>query len=239
MANLSVVEAAQRLGVSVPRIHQRIAAGSLRAHRIGSQWVVDERSVLHAAERRHPGRPLSSRSAWAIIAYASGDRDAVRALSAVERARARERLARLLAPARVRPRQEADVQVVAAVLRRVLGNRARRLQLRAAPADLADLRRDRRWQSLLASADSGIASMDVEGYVAESDAASLVRDHLLVSSDADPNVIAHVVPSGHRGYSNSRLQLAADLAEHRSPREEARAAHLLYELAREQGAVTK
>ena len=43
MGAVSVAQAAERLGVSVPRIHQRIADGSLSAERIGFQWVVDER----------------------------------------------------------------------------------------------------------------------------------------------------------------------------------------------------
>ena len=51
VANVSVAEAARRLGVSVPRIHQRIADGSLNAERIGSQWVVDELSYDEVADR--------------------------------------------------------------------------------------------------------------------------------------------------------------------------------------------
>ena len=60
MGNVSVAEAAQRLGVGVPRIHQRIADGSLRAERIGSQWVVDELSLLRAAERKEPAAPVAT-----------------------------------------------------------------------------------------------------------------------------------------------------------------------------------
>ena len=58
MGAVSVAQAAERLGVSVPRIHQRIADGSLSAERIGSQWVVDERSLLRIQERSKAGRPL-------------------------------------------------------------------------------------------------------------------------------------------------------------------------------------
>ena len=90
MAHVSVAEAARRLGVGVPRIHRRIAAGSLRAERIGSQWVVDELSLLRAGEYREPGRPLSARSAWAIIALAEGDNSALGAL-ALSSVRARRR----------------------------------------------------------------------------------------------------------------------------------------------------
>ncbi len=41
---MSVAQSAERLGVSVSRIHQRIADGSLVAERIGAQWVIDESS---------------------------------------------------------------------------------------------------------------------------------------------------------------------------------------------------
>ena len=76
----SVAQAAERLGVSVPRIHQRIADGSLSAERIGSQWAVDERSLLRIQERSKAGRPYSARSAWAIIAASE---DGLPALSRV------------------------------------------------------------------------------------------------------------------------------------------------------------
>ena len=85
MASVSVAEAAKSLGVGVSRIHQRIADGSLRAERVGSQWVVDELSLLRVAERHRPGRPLSARSAWAIIALAEGDEESLRALAPGER----------------------------------------------------------------------------------------------------------------------------------------------------------
>jgi excisionase family DNA binding protein len=81
MAGVSVAEAAKSLGVGVSRIHQRIADGSLRADRVGSQWIVDELSLLWAVEHKKPGRPLSARSVWAIIALAEGDDESLRALA--------------------------------------------------------------------------------------------------------------------------------------------------------------
>ena len=75
MAVVSVAQAAERLGVSVPRIHQRIADGSLVAERVGSQWVVDEQSLLRVQERNRAGRPYSARSAWAIIAASQSGPD--------------------------------------------------------------------------------------------------------------------------------------------------------------------
>ena len=144
VANVSVAEAARRLGVSVPRIHQRIADGSLSAERIGSQWVVDELSLLRVAERSTSGRPLSARSAWALIATAEGDREALAELAAAERARAGTRLEKLLALAAVAPQREADVRRIASELRSLLGKRASRELRKAAAADLADVRQDLR-----------------------------------------------------------------------------------------------
>ena len=44
------------------------------------------------------------------------------------------------------------------------------------------------------------------------------------------NVVIHVLPEGQKAYPRSKLLLAADLAERRGPREEARAAELLREV---------
>jgi excisionase family DNA binding protein len=233
MSNLGVAEAADRLGVNVWRVHQRIADGSLRAERIGSQWVIDERSLLEVAERRAAGRPLSARSAWAVIAASEDDDEALKELAPAERSRAKARLIRLLSGAEERLSHEADARALAVSLRLMFRNRAERRLFRVAAADLDDLRADEGWALLVASSVSGIASRDVEGYVAESSVEKLVNDFLLVSAVDEANVVAHVLPENQKPYSDSKLRLAADLAEHRGPREEARAAELLHELARE------
>ena len=238
MANVSVAEAAERLGVGVPRIHQRIADGSLRAERIGSQWVVDELSLLHVAERKGAGRRLSARSAWAIIAFAEGDDEALARLAPVERARAKSRLAELLGLVAKPPRTEAEVRRIASSLRLQFRNRASRELRKAAAADLSDLREDARWRSLVSPAVSGIASSEVEGYLDARDVEPLSRDFLLMPADSDPNVVIHVLPDGP-AYPESKLLLSIDLAEHRGPREELRAAELLHEVARERGGVKR
>ena len=46
MGQVSVAEAADRMGVGVQRIHRRIAEGSLRAERVGHQWVIDEVDLI-------------------------------------------------------------------------------------------------------------------------------------------------------------------------------------------------
>jgi excisionase family DNA binding protein len=233
MGAVSVAQAAQRLGVSVPRIHQRIADGSLVAERIGSQWVVDERSLLRVQERSKPGRPHSARSAWAVIAVSEKDRDRMGPGGPAASARARMQLKRLLEPAEMPASGEEAVGDLAVSLRSVFRNRAQRRLLRASPADLADLRADDRWALLVDLGASGIASADIEGYLGESDVDGVVRDYLLVEADSDANVVLHVIPDAQYPYPESRLRLAADLAEHRGPREEARAVELLHELALE------
>lgn len=80
---------------------------------------------------------------------------------------------------------------------------------------------------------SGIASVGVEGYLGESDVDAVLKDYLLVEADRDANVVLHVISDGQYPFPESRLRLAADLAEHRGPRKGARAAELLHELALE------
>jgi hypothetical protein len=73
--------------------------------------------------------------------------------------------------------------------------------------------------------------LDVDGYLAASDLKSLTDDFLLIPGGRDANVAIHVLPEGQKAYPQSRLLLAADLADRRGPREEARAAELLHEVA--------
>lgn len=78
---------------------------------------------------------------------------------------------------------------------------------------------------------TSMSRQPISGHVVESDVDGVVRDYLLVEADRDANVVLHVLPDAQYPYPDSRLRLAADLAEHRGPREEARAAELLHELA--------
>ncbi len=229
MGSVSVAQAAQRLGVSVSRIHQRIADGSLAADRIGAQWVVDEWSLLQVQERSRAGRPYSARSAWSLIAMEPNRRDCPG--GSVDSSRVRKQWERLLEPAVEPLDSEEAVSELAASLRSVLRNRAQRRLFRAASGDLEDLSADPRWAFLVDGGASGIASANVEGYLEASQVEGIAKDYLLVESERDANVVLHVIPDGQPSFPNSRLRLAADLAEYRAPREEARAAQLAHELA--------
>lgn len=232
MALLSVAQAAKRLGVSVQRVHQRIAAGALPAQRVGSQWVIDERALWEVSDSSGAGRPVSARSAWAMVALSVGDNDAVRALAPSVRSRVRHRLTDILSEVERLPEDEREVQAVAVRLRSVFRNLGKRRVLRASPLDLSDLRTDRRWTALVDPAETGISTTDVEGYLAVSDVEQLTRDFLLVDSPHEANVVIHVLPADQAGaYPDSKLRLAVDLALHRGPREEARTVELLHELA--------
>jgi hypothetical protein len=91
----------------------------------------------------------------------------------------------------------------------------------------------------MSPAVSGIASPDIDGYLAASDLEPISRDFLLLPTDADANVVIHVLPEDQKAYPESSLQLAADLAEQRGPREELRAVELLREVAEEREAVER
>lgn len=102
-----MAEAAGRLGVHVSRVRQRIDDGSLAAEKVGHQWVIEAADV-DLVDRKRAGRPLSSRSAWALAWVASGqmpgpgpggrnlDVAEPPPLDPVERSRGRARLRQLL-----------------------------------------------------------------------------------------------------------------------------------------------
>ena len=239
MGQVSVSEAAKRLGVGVSRVRQRIADGSLPAVRIGSQWVLDEAALSAVADASGPGRPLSRRSAWALVTTSRPDKSFLRSLAPAERARARERLGRLLASSASAEMSEADVYDVAALLRSWLRNRAERHLYRASPRDLPDMREDDRVSlSGLSHPGSGISSGDiVEGYVSVDDIGLLMDDYLLspVFPGNEANVVLHVVSAVSSNVIGdiAPLLVAADLAEHRGPREASRAVDILRTVAEE------
>lgn len=237
-AQVSVAQAAEILGVHEQRVYQRIREGSLPAERIGHQWVVEMNEVRRVSRSAVPGRPLSARSVWDIVAVAAGDLSASR-LRPSPRSRARSRLRNLLS----RVSSEAP-DAVADHLAHALRNRAERVLVEASPRDLPDVRADERVHpSGVSRPESNMSAGDVvEGYVAAEDLDDLVADYLLSAAPrARANVVLHVVPSGSEHPSladlaTSPLVLAADLAEHDGVRERHEAvrviAHLDAELVR-------
>ena len=71
---VDVLDAAKALGVAPSRVRALIADGALDADKLGGRWVVHWESVV--ARRRGsaaPGRPMTSRNAWALLLIASGE----------------------------------------------------------------------------------------------------------------------------------------------------------------------
>jgi len=236
MALISVPEAAARLGVVAQRVRQRIQDGSLPAERVGGQWIIDEKDLDRISDFNAPGRPLSERSAWALVAAVEDNTVLLHSLSAPDRSRARARLRRLAATHLDDPRE--SLRLLSVFMR----NRAARRCCLIAQRDLKDLRNDQRLRiSGLSHPESGLASGDVvEGYLSVDDLDDVIQDYLLRDVDRDrANVFLHVVSSAIDqslpllGHAWDSMLLAADLSEHEGPRERHRAMELLDDLAQQ------
>ncbi|MGH3248449.1 MAG: helix-turn-helix domain-containing protein [Trebonia sp.] len=90
---IAVREAAERLGISVPRVRQLLMSGDLAGRRLGRVWLVSAESVARMRERgaRLPGRPLGPRRAWALLDLLAGGDAASLAPSARSQVRVRAR----------------------------------------------------------------------------------------------------------------------------------------------------
>jgi hypothetical protein len=208
---IGVAEAAGKLGVSVQRVHQLLSNGSLIGRRVGRQWILDE-----AQCNRNPAvsRPLSERMAWGLVDVVSGIREPHVAPS--EKYRLSKLADRLHSAS-----EPADL------LRSWMKLRAQRLPVACAPADLADLAADSRVRaSGIADVRAGMsAAGELEGYI-EKEHWNAIRKEFLLIPSARPNVFVHVVEGDLVGDLDPFL-IAADLAEHNGPREDAQVRHLL------------
>lgn len=233
--HLSVAEAAEVLSVHPQRIHQRIREGSLPAEKVGNQWAVEMNDLRRIKHHAGPGRPLSSKSAWDLLAVAAGDRAASK-LSPSARSRARSRLRSLLAHA-----SSAELEDAAAHLVHALRNRAERALFVASPRDLPDVRDDGRVHLSGVSLPESNMSVGAvaEGYVSADDVKALVDDYLLSPAPRSrANVIFHVVHVDDMNralvalddIARSPLALAADLAEHDGVREKSEAVRSVADL---------
>jgi len=221
---VSVGEAAVMLGVHPQRVHQRIRDGSLPAEKVGHQWALEKDDLRRIMHHTGPGRPLSSKSAWDLLAVAA-DGQAAAELSPSARSRARSRLRNLLEHASF-----AELDDAAAQLAHTLRNRAVRALFVASPRDLPDVRNDYRVHLSGVSLPESNMSVGAvaEGYVSSDDLDALVDDYLLSPAPRSrANVILHVVRSGTENpaiaalddMARSPLALAADLSEHDGVRE--------------------
>ena len=232
---LSVAQASELLGVHPQRVYQRVREGSLPAEKVGNQWLIERSEVSRIKHSTRPGRPLSSKSAWALLAVAV-DELAAYELSPSARSRARSRLRSLISDV-----SSADLDDASAHLASALRNRAERALFVASPRDLPDIRHDQRVHlSGVSLPASNMSAADLaEGYVAAQDVTGLVDDYLLSPAPrARANVVLHVVPPDVANPAlallddvvNSPLALAADLAEHDGVREKREAIRALARL---------
>ena len=232
---VSAAEAAQILGVHPQRIHQRIREGSLSAEKIGNQWAVEMDDLRRIRSCNFPGRPLSAKSAWDLLAV--GAAKAVSELSPSARSRARARLRDLVD----KVSEDDDLDSAAARLVHALRNRAERVLYVASPRDLPDVRDDMRVHlSGVSLPESNIAAGEVvEAYVSVDERNDLLDEYLLSPGSRDrANVIFHVVPAELSNpalaslddMARSPLARAADLAEHDGVREKAEAVRSVADL---------
>ncbi|MFD5766948.1 type IV toxin-antitoxin system AbiEi family antitoxin [Streptomyces sp. NPDC127049] len=93
---LSVREAAIALDVDDSRVRQLLRDGRLHGTRVGGRWLVDGGAVRDRRERgARPGRPLSARNAWGLLAILAGQSPA--GLSDAEKSRVVRRLRNMAA----------------------------------------------------------------------------------------------------------------------------------------------
>jgi excisionase family DNA binding protein len=72
MKLLTTKEAAARLGVTVTRVQQLIAAGSLPAEKMGRDYFIEE-DDLKLIENRKPGRPRKAQTEKAVNKEIKGE----------------------------------------------------------------------------------------------------------------------------------------------------------------------
>ena len=70
---ITVRDAAERLGIGEPRVRQLLVSGDIAGRRLGRMWMVSAESVSQLQQRnRPPGRPLGPRRAWGLLDLLAG-----------------------------------------------------------------------------------------------------------------------------------------------------------------------
>ena len=196
---LSVVGAAERLGVSPQQVRKLIRAGRLTpAQRVGKTWIVGGDAVAgRLREPSGPGRPVSAPVAWLVLhlidrrltGETEGLPSAAVARSAVDRQQ------------RYRARQLLAAAPPVASWDHWLAARAERRPVWAHPGVVDALRGDRRVHPggvAVAAGRIGFGSAGDERpvlYVAAIDVAGVVSDYQL-EAVPDGQVDLRVIPSG-------------------------------------------
>lgn len=221
LAELTVREAADQLGVTPQRVRQLVASGALAARRVSSGWMIPMSAVAERRARRRVGRPPEPATVWAAVRVLAG--------GPVEVDRRVRHRVRGILDAMPSPRRDPGAW------RAFLAGRARRHTLWAHPGVLAKLVADRRVSlgGVAAVGAEGLVGGQVDLYVRETELHAL-RDAFALRHDPDGNVVVHVVPGavpealGPRpGQLVPPVVAAADLLETGDPRDRVAAMSIL------------
>lgn len=60
---LTVKDVAEKLGVSIPRVHQLIQDGRLEANKVGRDWIISSDALTDTVLDRPTGRPPKEKAA--------------------------------------------------------------------------------------------------------------------------------------------------------------------------------
>jgi len=225
---LSVAEAAARLGVDDSRARMMVRQGLLPGRRLGRQWLIPSEDVARlSSQRRLPGRPMAPARAWGLLDLLDGG--SASWLSPVARSQTKQ-LARRLAGA------DADHW------RAALRARSDVLRCRAHPAAVRRLVDHRSGVAVPAGEGEAIArgidliALDVvpQVYVPALAWPRQARELMVKVGDGGPNLVVRL-PRGvwpfERQAQASAVALAADLLESAEPRAVSAGLALLNELS--------
>ena len=215
---LGVDEAADRVGLSQHRLRYLIRSGELPARRVAGRWVLDPADVDRLSERRTPGRPLSPRMAWGLVALLESG--SAPDLSAPERSRLRARL-----------REKPILEQIARLCRR-------RAQVHPLHVHPGALPRALAWEGAVTTGASAgghdiIDPARVELYVPAAAMGALVRGLRAQPAGSDANLVVRVPAAARWPFPDGRagpVAVALDLWDAGDSRSR-RAAEKLYRAA--------
>jgi excisionase family DNA binding protein len=215
VVDLSVAEAAERLGVDRSRVEQLLWSGRIAGRRAGRIWLVDGESVADAQVHPSPaGRPMAPARAWALLDLLGGG--SASWVSAVARSQVRARIAGLA---------DAD----AAAWRALLRARSEVLQVRVHPSGLQRLLDDLGAHAIVVGSaravefGADIVDLDpkLEIYVRSERWPAVARRWHVHERAADANLMVRLpreVWPFDSGDEAVRAAVAADLLESAEPR---------------------
>lgn len=212
---LSVAEAASRLGVDDSRVRLMLRQGLLPGRRLGRQWLVPSEEVARlSSQHRRAGRPMAPARAWGLLDLL--DSGSAPWLSPVARSQTVQLLHRLV---------DADADRWRAALRA----RSDVLRCRAHPAAVRQLMGQRPDVALVAgeaeAVRRGIDLLALDAipqvYVPAQGWPQLARALMVTVSSGEPNLLVRlpreVWPFERQGQA-STAALGADLLESAEPR---------------------